>query len=431
MIRFCHTIICVTVLLSICGIAPAAERFPPPEFESSYERPTPVTPAPSHGVYEYIDAAVLLASLTLSSYLVLRRRSRRAIFILMVFSLLYFGFWRKGCVCPVGAIQNIILAIFDSSYVVPIVIVVFFLLPLVFALFFGRVFCAAVCPLGAIQDLVLLWPVSVPRWIENGLRLFAYIYLGLAVLFTATGSAFLVCRYDPFVAFFHLSGNADILVLGGCFLVVGLFVGRPYCRFFCPYGVLLRQLSRLSKWRVTITPDECVRCKLCENSCPFGAIREPLAELPTRDFGRSKKTIGLLMLVLPVLVIGGGWAGFSLRMVTSRMHATVRLAERVYLEETGKVVGTTNESTAFRGTGKEVKQLYADASDMRARFGRGGWLFGGFAGLVVGLKLIGVSLWRRRTDYEADQASCLACGRCFEYCPKEHARLQKLKGQTG
>jgi ferredoxin len=349
----------------------------------------------------------------------------------MVFSLLYFGFWRKGCVCPVGAIQNIILAIFDSSYVVPIVIVVFFLLPLVFALFFGRVFCAAVCPLGAIQDLVLLWPVSVPRWLENGLRLFAYVYLGLAVLFTATGSAFLVCRYDPFVAFFHLSGNADILVLGGCFLVVGLFVGRPYCRFFCPYGVLLRQLSRLSKWRVTITPDECVRCKLCENSCPFGAIREPLAELPTRDFGRSKKTIGLLMLVLPVLVIGGGWAGFSLRMVTSRMHATVRLAERVYLEETGKVVGTTNESTAFRGTGKEVKQLYADASDMRARFGRGGWLFGGFAGLVVGLKLIGVSLWRRRTDYEADRASCLACGRCFEYCPKEHARLQKLKGQTG
>jgi NAD-dependent dihydropyrimidine dehydrogenase PreA subunit len=431
MIRFGHIIFGVAVLLSSYAVVSGAERFPPPEFESDYERPSPTTPHPRQDIYEYTDAAVLLAGLSLSSYLVLRNRSRRAIFILMVFSLLYFGFWRKGCVCPIGAIQNIVLSVFDRDYVVPIVVGVFFLLPLVFTLFFGRTFCAAVCPLGAVQDLVLLRPVPVPRWAESGLRLFAYVYLGAAVLFAATGSAFVICRYDPFVSFFRLSGNLNVLILGACFLVVCVFIGRPYCRFVCPYGVILRQLSRLSKWWVSITPDECVQCRLCEDSCPFGAIKEPTSAWPVHDYSKSKKRLAFLILLLPVLILLGGWMGSGVRMVTARMHETVRLAERIYLEDTGKVEGTTDASLAFRATGREVKELYEEASNIRAEFGLGGWLFGGFVGLVIGFKLIGLSVRRQRKDYEADRASCLACGRCFEYCPKEHVRLKKAKEVVG
>jgi ferredoxin len=109
------------------------------------------------------------------------------------------------------------------------------------------------------------------------------------------------------------------------------------------------------------------------------------------------------------------------------MHATVRLAERIYLEDTGEVKDTTDASLAFRGTGKEPKELYEEASNIRAEFGLGGWFFGGFVGLVIGLKLIAVSVWRQRSDYEAGRAGCLACGRCFKYCPKEHERLKKIK----
>jgi NosR/NirI family nitrous oxide reductase transcriptional regulator len=430
--RFLRNILIgMAVSLFLPGAVNGIERFPPPDFvETDHVLPNPTTPGPRQDVYEYIDAVVLLAALGLASYLVLKKRSRSAILALMIFSLLYFGFWRVGCVCAVGSPQNIALSIFSTDYVVPITVVTFFLLPLVFTLFFGRTFCAAVCPLGVVQDLVLQYPVKVPIWLESGLRLFAYIYLGAAILFAATGSAFIICRYDPFISIFRLSGSLNILILGGCLLLIGVFVGRPYCRFICPYGVILRNLSRLSKWRVTITPDECIRCRLCEDSCPFGAIRKPAAQWPAQEYLVAKKRLAFLLLLLPVLVFLGGWAGSNLKGVTSQAHETVRLARQIYLEDAGQTEEVTDASTAFRASGQQTEELYQQASNIRTRFEIGGWILGGFIGLVIGLKLIGLSVWRQRPDYEADRANCLACGRCFKYCPREHARLKKAKEVT-
>jgi NAD-dependent dihydropyrimidine dehydrogenase PreA subunit len=101
------------------------------------------------------------------------------------------------------------------------------------------------------------------------------------------------------------------------------------------------------------------------------------------------------------------------------------------MEDAGQVEGSTDASDAFRATGKDVRDLYDEASVIIDKFALGGWFFGGFVGLVVGLKLIGLTVKRRRTDYEADRASCLACGRCFQYCPREHVRLKKTKEAIG
>ncbi len=248
-------------LLAIVATALAQQRFPPPDF-TDHQMPDTTTPPPTSPLYDWLDLVVLITALVIASYLTLKDRNRTNIFILMVFSLVYFGFWREGCVCPIGAIQNVTLALFDSSYTLPLVALAFFVLPLIFTIFFGRGFCAGVCPLGAIQDVVLVHPLQLPLWLSQALGLLAYVYLGAAVLFAATGSAFIICEYDPFVSFFRLNGSINMLVLGGSLLLIGMFVGRPYCRFLCPYGVLLRLMSRVSKWRITITPKNCIQSRL-------------------------------------------------------------------------------------------------------------------------------------------------------------------------
>ncbi|MBN2377912.1 MAG: 4Fe-4S binding protein [Sedimentisphaerales bacterium] len=420
------------LLLTVFSTAAfAVERFPPPEFDTEYQLPLTTVPPPKPVVQEYLNLAILLTALALASWLALKKRSRRGIFILMIFSLAYFGFWRQGCICPIGSIQNVALALFDSAYALPIFAIAIFLLPLLFTLFFGRTFCAAVCPQGAIQDLFLIHPLRVPPWLQHALSLLAYVYLAAAVLFAATGSAFIICQYDPFVALFRLSGSINMLILAASFLIISMFVGRPYCRFLCPYGALLRMLSQVSHWRVTITPDQCIQCRLCEDACPFGAIDPANPPKPTTVTTRDKNRLLLLLLLLPLLIVGIGWTCSLISVPLSRTHATVRLAEQVLLEETnrdqttGLITETTEASDAFRVTGQPVESLYQTATDIQHQFHLGTWLAGGFLGLVIGTKLLILSVFRKRTDYQANRSFCVACARCFTSCPIHRQKLKQ------
>lgn len=407
-------------------MAPAAltagELIPTPEF-SGHAIPTTEFPEGPADWRPILDTAALVVALSLASYFALVNRSRRNLLLLTVGSLCWFGFWRGGCVCSIGAIQNVSLAAVDPTYAIPVTIILFFLLPLVFTLFFGRTFCAAVCPLGAFQELICVRSIRVPRWLDHCLGLIPYIYLGAAVLLAATGTAFVICRYDPFVAFFRLSGSANMLLFGGCFVLVGLFIGRPYCRYLCPYGAILGLVSSVSKWHVRITPTDCIQCRLCENTCPYGAIQPPTIDQSPADRESGKRRFVALLVLFPLFLVFFAWLGTFLKVPLSRLHPEVRLAEQIREEELGIAEKTTDASDAFRNTDRPVMDLYKSAIARQNHFGRlGGWL-GAWVGFVFGCKWIHLSLRRRRTDYRAERSNCVACGRCYRYCPNEQLRL--------
>lgn len=408
-------------LLGLAGSAQAEFRFPMPEFETGYTHPEMHLPGPENWMAGW-NVLVLLAALALAAFFVLKRRKRREIFLLTLFSLLYFGFARNGCVCSVGSLQNVAAGLFDSSIGLPVTVLIFFAAPLIFALLFGRVFCAAVCPLGAIQEAVAVKPVKVPPAVEKVLSILPVVYLGLAILSVATGAGYIICRYDPFVGFFRMGASFQMLLVGGLMLLVGVFVARPYCRFLCPYGVLLNWASKLSRRHATITPVDCIQCHLCADACPYNAILEPTPDKEPEPRAKGARRLGKLILLVPVLIVIGAVIGGLLKEPLSRMHPTVALAERIAGEELGRYETTTVASAAFRSSDTPNEELFAQAVALKSRFATAGRWFGAFVGLIIGCKLIAVSILRKRTDYEPDRGTCLSCGRCFKYCPVQNQK---------
>jgi ferredoxin len=414
------------IIPELCS-AQVVRRFPKPDFQTQYTQPEMVNPTPRSEVLEIIDVIALVAALSLASWFALKKRSRRKVFILMIISLIYFGFVRKGCICSVGSLQNVTYAFFQSSYAIPLTALAFFVIPLLFTLFLGRTFCAAVCPLGGIQDLVVLKPVDVPGWLAHILSIIPYAYLGMAVLFASAGAGFIICQYDPFVGIFRFGSSFNMIALGVVMLLLGTVVARPYCRFFCPYGVLLNWMSRLSKKHITITPDECNNCRLCEASCPFGAIHPPNEGLQPENKNIEIGRLAVLLVLLPVIVISSGWAVSRLHKPLSGYHFYVALAEEIQLEDSGQRLETTEESRAFLVSGKSADQLFLEAAAIRNHFRIGSWLLGGFLGLIISLKLIRFTIHKKRDKYEIDKGSCLSCARCASYCPYELVRLGIIK----
>ena len=151
----------------------------PPDFKGKHDLPEVTRPEPRSWEMGMVDIGMLFLALTLATWFIHKSRSRKGLFWLSLFSLGYFGFAREGCVCAIGSIQNVAQAVFDPGFVAPLVVVVYFFLPLLYSALFGRSYCAAVCPHGAIQDLVVVKPIEVPRWLEHVLGMSALCLLGL------------------------------------------------------------------------------------------------------------------------------------------------------------------------------------------------------------------------------------------------------------
>ncbi|MBP5425550.1 MAG: 4Fe-4S binding protein [Prevotella sp.] len=307
----------------------------------------------------------------------------------------------------------------DSSYRLPLVVLVLFLLPLVFALFFGRLFCAGVCPMGALQELVNVRNFRISRAVASALSFFPWIYLGFAILYAATRSQFIICRFDPFVPIFRLSGDVGMIVFGVLLLVLSIFVGRPFCRFLCPYGAILGVVSSVATKRVEVTKKQCINCTLCHNACPVDAIREPYANKGGERRMKGVRRVLLYLVMLPLLTFGGGWLLSSQSDTLSIAHRDVYLYTLLQNDLSSEEIPA--EVEAFHEMGRSMEDLEASVVSVRENYYRWAWFAGALIGFVLGCKLIRLSVKRTRKTYEIEPSACVACGKCFDYCPQNIA----------
>ena len=408
----------IAALVGCWGIAQAQNRFPKPDFESGYQYPDLQYAVPNETLWVILDLLLLVALMGIVTWALYKKHTRGPIFWVSLISVGYFGFFREGCVCSIGSIQNIALALVDDSYHLPLTVLLFFLLPILFAYLFGRVFCAGVCPFGALQELVNVKNYRISEAITAALKVIPWLYLIFAVLYAVTRSQFIICQFDPFIGIFRLGGDMGLILFGALLLVMSIFTGRPFCRFLCPYGALLSLFSSVSIWKIKLTRKSCINCELCHNSCPVDAIRPPYANKLKESRSAGVRRLLGYFVVLPILMIAGA---LLLRMASpnlSRAHKDVRLYDQVIQHEAQPEEELSLELEAFYGQGRSVEEITAlyEAKVTEYRF----WctIAGALMGLVIGLALIRLSVKRSRKQYEINHANCVACGQCFSYCPQ-------------
>ncbi len=409
--------IMLILLLSWQTVLIAQDRFPRPEFETGYQYPEHQMPLHRAEMLEYLDVFVLVAALLVATWFALKKRSRIGLIWTSVFSLAYFGFYREGCICSVGSVQNVALALFNDGYTIPLSALLFFLIPLLFALAVGRVFCAGVCPLGAIQELTGFRPVKLPKPVEVVLTSIPFIYLALAVLFAATNSQFIICRYDPFVGIFRLDAPYTMVIFGILLLLVGIFVNRPYCRYLCPYGVLLNIFSRFSVKHLTITPSHCTNCRLCEDACPYDVILPSDTAVVKEEADKSRSRFLVYLLLIPVFAVAGAFLLQNISPYLALVNKDVRLAKEIRIEKETGLESITKAAAAFRESGKTETELFAQEQIILGRFRKSSPWAGIFLGISLGIAVFSLTIRSKREGYVPDKGKCYSCGRCFKYCP--------------
>lgn len=406
---------CISLLLLV--VANSQSRFPKPDFESGYQYPEIIYPTTNESLLVTIDIVMLIALMGIVAWAALKKRIRWPIIWVSVISIAYFGFFRTGCVCSIGSIQNVTLSLVDNAYILPLTVLLFFLLPILFTFFFGRVFCAGVCPFGALQELVSLKNFKLSKSVAIVLGMIPWIYLIFAILYVVTQSSFIICNYDPFIGIFRLGGDFWLIIFGALLLISSIFTGRTFCRFLCPYGALLSLFSRFSIWKVKITTKGCNNCELCHNACPIDAIKPPYENKVKENRLQGVKRILNYFVILPLLIVIGALLMRSVSSNLSRANKDVRFYDMVMQHEAAPTDVLSVELDAFYGQGGTIDDLTKRYEKAQVDFKFYSTFAGALIGLVFGFTLISLSLKRTRKEYEIDYSACVACTRCFSYCP--------------
>ncbi len=108
-------------------------------------------------------------------------------------------------------------------------------------------YCAHVCPFGSAQELagkLTRRKLRVPVRLNKALNMFRTVLWAVLMVLLLTGTWAAWIDYELFTAFLYSSASVWVVVLAVMFLVLSVWVPRPYCRYVCPTGTLLRGFKR-------------------------------------------------------------------------------------------------------------------------------------------------------------------------------------------
>lgn len=182
--------------------------------------------------------------------------------------------------CPIGALQSFLSGIkFRFPYYV-IGLLIFF------GAVAGRAVCGFLCPFGFLQDILFMIPFYKKNRfkIDRILRYLKYVVLLLLVIIlpmTFELTPFFckyVCPQGTIAGIFLAAADQAVrsqlgplfnwkFILLMIFIVTGLIIRRPFCKYICPLGAIYGFFNKVAVYRMTCDPDKCIKCGACAKAC--------------------------------------------------------------------------------------------------------------------------------------------------------------------
>jgi len=191
-------------------------------------------------------------------------------------SVMIFGVILGSDPSPMGTVKDAIVLFAKSGVIFPprmLALLIFLLMVFVS----NKFICAWGCQFGTLQDLLfrfnrnpkdqkaILRQLKPPFVLSNTIRATFFFLIILAAFLWATD---LVEPIDPFRVFNPLHAGVAGLLFIGALSFFSLFIYRPWCHFFCPFGFVGWVVEKVSLFKINVNYQTCIACEACAKACP-------------------------------------------------------------------------------------------------------------------------------------------------------------------
>lgn len=182
--------------------------------------------------------ATVLAGMCIPLYL----KGKRYRNLQLMLNVVVLGFW-SGSFLSLSTLVNLCSngVMLSAGWIVAILLVaIAFIFP-----FFGKTnhYCNWICPLGSCQELIgkcIPYKIKIKPKVIERLTLFreALWIIIMSAMWLSVG--FEIMDYELFTAFLFQQASWAMIIVALAFAALSGVVQRPYCRFVCPTGTIIK-----------------------------------------------------------------------------------------------------------------------------------------------------------------------------------------------
>ncbi len=196
--------------------------------------------------------------------------------LLYISGVVVFGIILGADPSPMGTIKDAI-ALYGDKHVIfkPRMIALSVFLFTVFAA--NKMICAWGCQFGVLQDLIfrinrseddkkgIIKQYKIPFVITNSIRI---LFFSVFTITALIWSYDIISDIDPFKIFKPQFLMIPGIIMLAILLIGSLFIYRPWCHLFCPFGLAGWLVEKISMYKIVVDYDKCTTCFACEKACP-------------------------------------------------------------------------------------------------------------------------------------------------------------------